>query len=364
VEIHLGKLGGIKMRILVTGHKGYIGTVMVPMLLERGHEVVGLDSDLYERCNFGHFMDNVPFIKKDLRDIEISDLDGYDAVVHLAGLSNDPLGNLNPQLTYEINYLGSLHLARLAKKAGIRRFVFSSSCSNYGASGENMIDEGAEFKPVTPYGRSKVFVERDVFKLADSRFSPTFLRNATAYGLSPRLRFDLVLNNLVAWAFTTGQVHLKSDGTPWRPIVHIEDISLACIAVLNAPLELVHNEAFNVGITDENYQMRDLAEIVKETVPGSRVDFAEGAGPDKRCYRVDCGKLKHTLPEYKPVWNARRGAKQLYEAYQNIGLRLEDFEGPRYRRIDHIKELISNGNLSTDLRWIEDFDTQSAVGME
>lgn len=352
------------MRILVTGHKGYIGTVMVPMLLERGHEVVGLDSDLYERCNFGDLDSEVPSIRKDVRDVEISDLEGFDAVVHLAGLSNDPLGDLNPDLTYEINYLASLNLARLAKTAGIRRFVFSSSCSNYGASGENMIDEGAEFNPVTPYGRSKVLVERDVSKLADSKFSPTFLRNATAYGLSPRLRFDLVLNNLVAWAFTTGQVHLKSDGTPWRPIVHIEDISLACIAVLNAPIELVHNEAFNVGNTDENYQIRELAEIVKETVPGSQVDFAEGAGPDKRCYRVDCGKLERTLPEYKPVWTARRGAKQLYEAYQKIGLRLDDFEGPRYRRIDHIKELISNGNLSTDLRWTEEFDTKTAVGTE
>ncbi len=352
------------MRILVTGHKGYIGTVMVPMLLERGHEVVGLDSDLYERCNFGDLDSEVPSIRKDVRDVEISDLEGFDAVVHLAGLSNDPLGDLNPDLTYEINYLASLNLARLAKTAGIRRFVFSSSCSNYGASGENMIDEGAEFNPVTPYGRSKVLVERDVSKLADSKFSPTFLRNATAYGLSPRLRFDLVLNNLVAWAFTTGQVHLKSDGTPWRPIVHIEDISLACIAVLNAPIELVHNEAFNVGNTDENYQIRELAEIVKETVPGSQVDFAEGAGPDKRCYRVDCGKLERTLPEYKPVWTARRGAKQLYEAYQKIGLRLDDFEGPRYRRIDHIKELISNGNLSTDLRWTEEFDAKTAVGTE
>lgn len=352
------------MRILVTGHKGYIGTVMVPMLLERGHEVVGLDSDLYERCNFGDLNSEVPFIRKDVRDVEIYDLEGFDAVVHLAGLSNDPLGDLNPDLTYEINYMASLNLARLAKTAGIRRFVFSSSCSNYGASGENMIDEGAEFKPVTPYGRSKVLVERDVSKLADSKFSPTFLRNATAYGLSPRLRFDLVLNNLVAWAFTTGQVHLKSDGTPWRPIVHIEDISLACIAVLNAPIELVHNEAFNVGITEENYQIRELAEIVKETVPGSQVDFAEGAGPDKRCYRVDCGKLERTLPEYKPLWTARRGAKQLYEAYQKIGLRLEDFEGPRYRRIDHIKELISNGNLSTDLRWTGQFNTKTAVGTE
>lgn len=352
------------MRILVTGHLGYIGAVMVPMLLEEGHEVVGLDSDLYERCNFGHFQSDVPNIRKDIRDIELSDLTGYDAVVHLAGLSNDPLGNLNPQLTYEINYLGSLRLARLAKSAGIRRFVFSSSCSNYGASGENMIDEQAEFKPVTPYGRSKVFVERAVATLADSKFSPTFLRNATAYGLSPRLRFDLVLNNLVAWAFTTGQVYLKSDGTPWRPIVHIEDISRAFIAVLNAPLDLIHNEAFNVGITAENYQIRELAEIVKETVPGSRVDFAEDAGPDKRCYRVDCGKLQRILPEFKPKWNARKGAKQLYSAYKEIGLSVEDFEGPRYKRIDHIRELINNVQLYPDLRWIECIDSKSAVASE
>lgn len=352
------------MRILVTGHKGYIGAVMVPMLLEEGHEVVGLDSDLYERCDFGYFQSDVPSIKKDIRDVELSDLTGYDAIVHLAGLSNDPLGDLNPQLTYEINYLGSLRLARLAKASGVRRFVFSSSCSNYGASDENMIDEQAEFKPVTPYGRSKVFVERAVSKLADSRFSPTFLRNATAYGLSPRLRFDLVLNNLVAWAFTTGEVHLKSDGTPWRPIVHIEDISLAFIAVLNAPLDLVHNEAFNVGITEENYQIRELAEIVKGTVPGSQVDFAEGAGPDKRCYRVDCSKLQRTLPEFKPRWNARQGARQLYDAYKEIGLCLEDFEGPRYKRIDHVRELINNVQLNPDLRWIEGIDSKSPVAAE
>ena len=349
------------MRVLVTGHRGYIGAVLVPMLLQDGHEVVGLDSDLYERCNFGNFNSEVPFIRKDVRDIEFSDLEGYDAIVHLAGLSNDPLGDLNPRLTYEINYMASLNLARLAKTAGIRRFVFSSSCSNYGASGENIIDERAKFNPVTPYGRSKVFVERDVSKLADSRFSPTFLRNATAYGLSPRLRFDLVLNNLVAWAFTTGQVHLKSDGTPWRPIVHIEDISLACLAVLNAPLDLVHNESFNVGITEENYQIRELAEIVKETVPGSHVEFAECAGPDKRCYRVDCGKLLRTLPQYKPKWNARRGAIQLYETYKEVGLKLEDFEGPRYKRIDHIKQLISGGKLDTDLRWIENSGSAAAL---
>ncbi|HEX5949811.1 MAG TPA: SDR family oxidoreductase, partial [Actinomycetota bacterium] len=234
------------MRILVTGHRGYIGTILVPMLLAEGHEVVGLDSDLYQRCTFGDPPADVTAIRKDVRDVEPSDLEGYDAVVHLAGLSNDPLGDLNPTLTYDINHEGSVRLAILAKQAAVPRFVFSSSCSNYGAAGDEILTEESPFRPVTPYGVSKVRVEQDVSQLADERFSPTFLRNATAYGVSPRLRFDLVLNNLVAWAFTTGVVALKSDGTPWRPIVHVEDIAQAFIAVLHAPRERVHNQAFNV----------------------------------------------------------------------------------------------------------------------
>jgi nucleoside-diphosphate-sugar epimerase len=339
------------MRILVTGHAGYIGTVMVPMLMAEGHEVVGLDSDLFEQCTFGDPTPQTPHIKKDLRDVQVADLRGFDAVVHLAGLSNDPLGNLNPQLTYEINHAASVRLARLAKEAKIPRFLFSSSCSTYGAAGKDMVNEGATFNPVTPYGDSKVLVERDAAKLADASFSPTFLRNATAYGVSPRLRFDLVLNNLVAWAYTTGHVYVKSDGTPWRPIVHIEDISRAFIAALHAPREVVHNQAFNVGLTEENYQIRDLAKIVEETVPGCRVEYAKDGEPDKRSYRVDFSKLARTLPAFKPQWNGRRGAKQLYETYSAIGLRLEDFEGPRYKRIDHIKQLLSTGRLDTTLRW-------------
>lgn len=339
------------MRILVTGHKGYIGVIVVPMLQAEGHEVVGLDSDLYEECTFGDGIHEISEIKKDIRDVELSDLEGFDAVFHLAGLSNDPLGDLNPTLTYEINHLASVHIAKLAKEAGITRFLFSSSCSTYGVAGEKMVKEDADFNPVTPYGFSKVLVEQEVAKLADTNFSPTFLRNATAYGLSPRLRFDLVLNNLVAWAFTTGRVHIKSDGTPWRPIVHIEDISRAFIAILNAPRDIVHNQAFNVGVTEENYQIRDLAKIVEDIVPGCHIDFAEDAGPDKRCYRVDFSKLMQTLPAFKPKWNARLGAEQLYTAYKRIGLTLEDFEGPRYKRIAHIKKLLGNGRLDETLRW-------------
>ncbi|MRR36346.1 SDR family oxidoreductase, partial [bacterium] len=229
------------MRVLVTGHYGYIGTVLVPMLLEKGHEVVGLDSDLFAQSTFGEGIVDVPWIRKDIRDAEAGDLRGIDAVMHLAALSNDPLGDLNPDLTYEINHRASVRLAALAKQAGIGRFIFSSSCSNYGAGGEDLLTEQSPFNPVTPYGISKVRVEKDVAGMADDAFSPVFLRNATAFGVSPRLRFDLVLNNLVAWAFATGRVFIKSDGTPWRPIVHIADIARAFIAVLEAPREAVHN---------------------------------------------------------------------------------------------------------------------------
>lgn len=324
---------------------------MVPMLLAAGHEVVGLDSDLFRACTFGTPAPSIPEIVKDIRDVKAADLEGFDAVLHLAALSNDPLGNLDAALTYEINHQGSVRLAELAKQVGVTRFVFSSSCSTYGAAGDAMLTEEAEFNPVTPYGHSKVLVEQDVAKLADDNFSPTFLRNATAYGVSPRHRFDLVLNNLVAWAMTTGRVYIKSDGTPWRPIVHIEDISRAFIAVLNAPREVVHNEAFNVGRSEENYQIRDLADITQEVVPNCSIEYAPDGGPDKRCYRVDFSKIERVLPEFKPQWNARLGALQLYEAYQKVGLSVDDFEGTRYKRIDQIKQLLSSGRLDKTLRW-------------
>ncbi len=340
------------MKVMVTGNLGYIGTVLAPMLEDAGHEVVGLDVDLYRRCTFGDGLREVPTIRKDIRDVELKDVRGFDAICHLAGLSNDPLGDLNPDLTHEINYKASVRLAELAKEAGVRRYVFSSSCSNYGAGGQDWLTEESPFKPVTPYGESKVLVEKDVSRMADDGFSPVFLRNATAYGVSPRLRFDLVLNNLVAWAFTTGKIMMKSDGSPWRPIVHIEDISRAFAAVLQAPDELVHNKAFNVGVTSDNLQIRDIANIVGETVPDCQVEFADGASPDTRCYRVNCDLLPQVVPDFKPQWNARRGAKELYETYKKYGLTLEQFEGPRYQRIGHIRKLIREGILSDSLRYV------------
>lgn len=343
------------MRVLVTGHNGYVGTILVPMLVEAGHDVVGLDTNLYQGSTFGEDNETrlVPAMNKDVRDVEAKDLEGFEAVIHLAGLSNDPLGDLNPELTYEINHRASVRLAELAKQVGVERYIFSSSCSNYGAGVNDWLDETSAFNPVTPYGKSKVMVEQDVTKMADDSFSPTFLRSATAYGVSPRLRFDLVINNLTAWAYTTGLVFLKSDGTPWRPVVHVEDMSRAFKAVLEAPRDLIHNEAFNVGRPEENYQIRELAEIVAEVVPNSRVEFAEGASSDKRDYRVNSSKLARVLPAYQPTWTARKGVEELYQAYEAVGLQPDEFEGPRYRRIHHIKELMADGRLTNELRWRE-----------
>ncbi len=340
------------MRVLVTGSNGYIGSVLMPMLPEEGHDVRGFDSDLYGECTYGPGFPDFPFTRKDIRDIELRELEGYDAVIHLAALSNDPLSDLNPRLTFDINHEASVRLARLAKSARVKRFLFSSSCSTYGASGDNMLNEEASFNPVTPYGTTKVLVERDVSALADDTFSPTFLRNATAYGVSPRMRFDLVINNLVAWAYASGLVYLKSDGTPWRPVVHVEDIARAFITILQAPREAVHNQAFNIGSNGENYQILDLAKIVEKTVPGSRIEFASDATPDKRCYRVDFGKFFSRFPRYQPKWDVRSGAEELYESYKLNGIRQEDFEGPRYKRIDHIKKLLSSGRLDETLRWV------------
>ncbi len=339
------------MRVLVTGHNGYIGSVLVPRLEGAGHEVVGVDSDLFATCTFGPTVTDPTALHRDVRDIESDDLAGFDAVIHLAAVCNDPVGDLNPQATYDINHLASVRIAEKAKEAGVERFLFSSSCSLYGKAGDEMLDEGAEFAPVTAYGESKVLAERDISALADDSFSPTHLRNATAYGVSPRLRADVVVNNLVGYAHTTGEILIKSDGTPWRPLVHVEDISSAFLSVLHAPRELVHDEAFNVGASSENYRIRDLAEIVAEVVPGARATFAPGGGPDKRSYQVDCSKLARVLPGFQTRWTVRRGAEELHEAFMSYGLNFEQFTGERYLRIRRVQELQDAGELDQDLRW-------------
>ena len=346
------------MLVLVTGNRGYIGSVMVPMLQAAGFEVIGLDSDLFEGSVFGDAaitggIPNIPYLRKDIRDIDLSDLKGVDAIVHLCALSNDPLGNLTPKVTYEINQEGSVRLAKLAKKAGIQRFVFSSSCSVYGASSSEIVNEESEVNPLTPYAISKVLAEERIKKFADSNFCPTFLRSSTAYGLSPMLRFDLVVNNFVAWSYTKGTVLLKSDGSAWRPFIHIEDISRAFVTVLNAPHDLVRGQIFNVGKNEENYRIREVAEIVERIVPNSRIGYVEGAEADSRSYKVEFDKIARVLPDFRPKWSVISGAKQLYDAYAKVGLLVEDFEGPRYRRILNLKNSLRSGRLDSNLRRLD-----------
>lgn len=339
------------MKVLVAGDRGYIGAVLVPFLRGAGHQVDGLDLGLYEGCDFGTAPEDIGTRPaQDMRDAEASELAGYDAVVCLAALSNDPLGDLKPTATYSINHDGTLQLARAAKKAGIERFLFASSCSLYGAAGSQAVAEDAELFPVTPYGETKVTAERDLSLLADDTFSPSYLRNATAYGISPRLRLDIVVNNLTAVAMTTGEVRLQSDGTPWRPLVHIEDISRAFLAVLEAPRELVHDEAFNVGRAEDNVQVKDIADQVREAVPGSKISLAEDAGPDLRNYRVDFSKLSGTFPDLDLRWRVGDGVNELAHAYAQHGLTYDDFTSARYVRLRRIHQLLSAGLVDENLR--------------
>jgi nucleoside-diphosphate-sugar epimerase len=343
------------MKVLVTGYDGYVGTVLVPFFQRAGIEVYGIDTFFFQECKFGEQPANgssIPLVRKDTRDIQPEDLDGFDAVVHLAALSNDPLGNINPDLTYDINYHASVKLAKTARAAGVERFAFASSCSMYGIAGDDFLTEEASLNPVTPYAISKVRTEDALRELATDSFSPIFMRNATAYGVSPRLRLDIVLNNLVAWAFTTGKIRILSDGSPWRPLVHVEDMARAFLAVLQAPRELVHNQAFNVGVTEHNYRIRDLAEIVQQVVPNCDIEYAPQPDKDSRTYRVDFTKIKSTLGDYfRPEWDAHKGAESLYQAYHQAALTLDNLEGRLYTRLKQLNYLIDSRQLDNSLRW-------------
>jgi nucleoside-diphosphate-sugar epimerase len=327
--------------------------VLAPTLRDAGHDVVGVDAFFYRGCDFGRDTATIPSIEADVRDLGPAELEGFDAIVHLAALSNDPIGDLNPRLTYDINLDASVALAEAARQAGVRRFVFASSCSMYGAAdGDALLDEGALLRPLTPYAESKVRAEQAIGELAGAGFAPVFMRNATVYGVSPRLRLDVVLNNLVAWAHTTGAVRLLSDGSSWRPLVHVRDLARATLVVLEAPLDLVAGQAFNIGSAEQNYRIGELAEIVHRRLPACEVTFAEEASPDPRSYRVDFSKFATVFPTCRFEWTAERGVDELVRAYEEIGLTYEEFETTgRYTRLAQIRRLLDAGAVDEDLRW-------------
>jgi nucleoside-diphosphate-sugar epimerase len=338
------------MKLLVTGTDGYLGCLLAPYLMDRGHEVVGLDTGFYRAGWLYNGLDRMPLtLNRDIRDVTADDLRGFDAVIHLAELSNDPLGQLAPNITFDINHGGSMHLANTAIKAGIKRFVYFSSCSVYGASPE-IVDENGATNPLTAYAQCKLKVEEGLKGLASDDFTPTYLRNATAYGASPRQRFDIVVNNLAGIAYTTKEIAMTSDGTPWRPLVHVLDICQAAACAFEAPREAVHNQTFNVGGLNENYQVKDIAKIIGETIPGCKVSFGDRGG-DKRDYRVDFTKINSKLPGYKPEWNVKKGAEQLVEIFDRIGLTKELFESAPHTRLKQITHLIETKQIDADFFW-------------
>jgi nucleoside-diphosphate-sugar epimerase len=339
------------MRVLVTGHHGYIGSVLAPSLAAAGHDIVGLDTFFYRGCDFGTEDGELPALELDVRDVGPADLEGFDGIVHLAALSNDPLGDLEPGLTAEINCDATLSLARAAREAGVRRFVFASSCSMYGASGsDDALDEGAPLRPLTPYAESKVRSEEGLYELAGPDFAPVSMRNGTVFGVSPRLRLDIVLNNLAGWSHTTGRIRLLSDGMAWRPLVHVRDVAKTALVLLEAPEDAIRGEAFNVGTDEQNYLIRRLAELLSE-LTGCAVEVAEGSEADKRSYRVDFSKLAQTFPDLRLDWNAELGARELVDAYRRVGLSSGEFEGDRYVRLRRLRRLLDDGALGADLRW-------------
>lgn len=341
----------MKRRVLVTGHNGNIGSILTGHLTANGHDVVGCDHYMFDSCRFGDNVEDPPSFRKDIRDLAVDDLAGIEAICHLAAICNDPLGDLNPEVTDEINHLATVRLAQLAREAGVERFILSSSCSIYGASPGGWVDEESKINPVTPYGWSKIRAETGLRALASDDFSPICLRNATGYGVSPRLRADPVVNNLVGHAVTQGRVYMKSDGSPWRPLIHIEDISRAFRAVLEAPREVVHNQVFNVGITGENYQIRDVARVVEDVVPGAKFEMADAARPDIRDYRVNCDKIAEMVPGFDPIWTVKSGVNELYEAFAAHGLHEDEFLGP-LMRVEYVRRQQARGLISADQRMI------------
>jgi len=341
-------------RVLITGHNGYLGSVMAPMLAQAGYDIVGLDTGYFGQCTLVPDPMRIPWLAKDIRDLTGKELKGFDAVVHLAALSNDPVGNLDEGWTREINYEGTVRLVELAKAAGVQRFLFSSSCIMYGMSEASVVNEESPLDPRTEYARSKALAERAVSGLAGDGFSPTFLRNGTLYGLSPRMRFDTVFNDLIGTAVTSGKVVVYSDGKPWRPVVHVQDAARAFMTILEAPLADVHDQVFNIGANHLNHQVIELAEIAVRTVPGCKLEVQAQAGADQRTYKADFGKFERVFPNFEFHWTAPAGAQELYRSFRSINLKKNHFLDKRFTRLKWLRHLLESRRLDGELRWTSD----------